>query len=270
MPSEEHAAAEADTSVADDDAGPAPAHPGLARRVAAGAWNVPAGFVFLARRPRLWPLAALPAGLAAVLLLTGLGVGLYFGPAIEEAMMRRFGTLPEWLSFPMALAAWAGAAGAGVLVGLGLALLLAAPVLDRLSRRVEQIATGRAEDAGGGLGWEVVQSMRFALYFLARAPGMLLVGLVPMVGPLLSGVWAAHALSVQSTDPALARSGLDFAARRAWHRRFRAESLGLGLASLVTLLVPCAGFLLAPALVTGGTLLVAELTPSLPGPPPSP
>ena len=31
--------------------------PGLLRRAAAGAWEVPAGFWFLARNPRLWPLA---------------------------------------------------------------------------------------------------------------------------------------------------------------------------------------------------------------------
>jgi CysZ protein len=241
--------------------------PGLARRAAAGAWNVPAGFLFLARRPRLWPLAALPAALAALLLLAGFVLGLYWGPSIEGAILRRFGQLPAWLDFSMALAAWVGTVGAGVLVGLAVALLLAAPALDLLSRRVEAMAVGQSTDAGGGLRWEVAQSLRGALYFLVRAPGMLLVGLVPLVGPALSAVWAAHALAFQSTDAALARRGLAFGARRAWHRRFRAESLGLGLAGLMTLLVPCAGFLLAPALVTGGTLLVGELSEPPTAPP---
>jgi len=236
------------------------AGPGLLRRAAAGAWNVPAGFLFLARRPRLWPLAALPAVLAAVLLLGGFLLGLYCGPAVETAMLRRFGDLPEWLSVAVALAAWMGTVGAGVFTGLAVALLLTAPILDLLSRSVEVLAEGRRLDAGGGLRWEVAQSLRGALYFLARAPGMLVVGLVPLLGPVLSVLWAAHALAFQSTDAALARRGMDFATRRAWHRRFRAESLGLGLAGLVTLLVPCGGLVLAPALVTGGTLLVSELT----------
>jgi len=233
--------------------------PGLLRRAAAGAWNVPAGFVFLARRPRLWPLAILPAALVSGLALGGLLLGLYWGPTIEEATLRRLGLLPEWLGICVALGAWAGAIGAGVFAGLGLALVLTAPALDLLSRSVEAIAEGRSLDAGGGLRWEVAQSLRGALYFVTRAPGILLVGLVPVVGPALSAVWAAHALAFQNTDSALARRGMDFATRRAWHRRFRAESLSLGLAGLITLFVPCGGFLLAPALVTGGTLLVSEL-----------
>ena len=34
-----------------------PPRPGLVRRVAAGAWYVPAGFAVIVRHPRLWPLA---------------------------------------------------------------------------------------------------------------------------------------------------------------------------------------------------------------------
>jgi uncharacterized protein involved in cysteine biosynthesis len=241
--------------------------PGLLRRAAAGAWNVPAGFVFLARRPRLWPLALLPAALVTALILGGLLLGLYWGPSVEAITLRRFGQLPEWLGIVLALGAWAGTIGAGVFAGLGLALLLTAPALDLLSRSVEAVVEGRRLDAGGGLRWEVAQSLRGALYFLSRAPGILLVGLVPLVGPALSAIWAAHALAFQNTDAALARRGMDFATRRAWHRRFRAESLSLGLAGLITLFVPCGGFLLAPALVTGGTLLVSELTQAEEAPP---
>jgi uncharacterized protein involved in cysteine biosynthesis len=56
----------------------------------------------------------------------------------------------------------------------------------------------------------------------------------------------------------LARRGLDFTARRKWHRRWRAETIGFGLAGLVFLIVPCAGLLVAPALTVGGTLMVLE------------
>src|SRR3982750_4389999 len=41
-----------------------PERPRAPRRLAAGAWHVLAGFGFLLRRPRLWPLALLPAILA--------------------------------------------------------------------------------------------------------------------------------------------------------------------------------------------------------------
>jgi uncharacterized protein involved in cysteine biosynthesis len=244
------------------------ATPGLVRRVAAGAWHIPGGFAFLARRPRLWPLALMPAILAAASLAGGLVLGLFASPAVESTLGHRLGSLPDWLSVPVTLGLWLATVAAGVFSGLAMALLLAAPALEKLSREVEVAASGETADAGAGLPWEVAQSLRGAIYFVSRMPGMLLVGFVPLVGPALASLWAAHALAFQNTDPALGRRGLDFAARRAWHRSYRAESLGLGLASLVCLLVPCAGFLLTPALVTGGTLLVLDLTepPPLTGP----
>ena len=148
---------------------------------------------------------------------------------------------------------------AGALGGLGVALALAGPLLDRLSREVEAAARGQVLNRESGLRWEVAQSVRGAGYFLLRLPAIVLVGFVPFVGPALSALWAAHALAFQNTEPALGRRGLPFEVRRAWHRVHRPESLGLGFASLACLLVPCAGFLLAPALVTAGTLLVLDL-----------
>ena len=61
------------------------------------------------------------------------------------------------------------------------------------------------------------------------------------------------------TDPALTRRGLSFREKRRWHRAWRAESMGFGLAGMVGLLVPFANLLLGPALVAGGTLLVLDL-----------
>jgi CysZ protein len=238
--------------------------PGLAIRAAGGAWHIPGGLAFLARRLRLWPLAVLPMFLAAGLVVGGFLLGLYVGPSIESVLLRRFGRLPEWLDAPLTLTVWLTTVVAGVLAGLAVALLFAAPVLDRLSRKVEATARGEAIDAGASLRWEVAQSLRGAVYFVSRMPAILIVGFVPMVGPAMSVLWAAHCLAFQNTDPALARRGLGFAERRAWHRRHRPESLGFGLASLACLLVPCAGLLMIPALVTGGTLLVLELADSPP------
>jgi CysZ protein len=80
-----------------------------------------------------------------------------------------------------------------------------------------------------------------------------------LVGPVLAALWGAHALAFQAGDAALGRRGLTFREKRAWHRRWRAESEGFGLAGLVTLLVPFANLLLAPALAVGATLLVLDL-----------
>jgi uncharacterized protein involved in cysteine biosynthesis len=225
------------------------------RRAAAGAWQVPAAFLFLVRRPRTWPAALMPAVAAAAAMVAGAALGAVLGAWLEPAFTERLAT-PRWTVPALAFGFRVAAVLGGVLLGFATALGLAAPLLDRLSRLVEADVRGQVLDRGAGLRWEIAQSVRGAGYFLVRAPFIFAVGLVPFVGPPLSALWAAHALAFQNTDPALGRQGLGFEARRAWHRAHRAESLGLGLATLVLILVPCAGLLVAPALVTAGTRLV--------------
>ncbi len=235
------------------------ARPGLLRRAAAGAWHVPAGFAFLVRYPRLWPLAALPA--LAAMLFVGLGVimGLLLVPRVEAAVLPEPGRLPEWVALPMSVMLWIATVGAAGFLGLGMALVVAAPLLDQLSRSVEARARGVAEDASPGLVFEVAQSLRGAVYFLIAAPGVFLLGFVPLLGPLLAMMWGARAVAIQMTDPALSRRGLSFADKRRWHREWRVETQGFGLAGMLGFVVPLANLLLGPALVTGGTLLVLDL-----------
>jgi uncharacterized protein involved in cysteine biosynthesis len=238
--------------------------PGPLRRAAAGAWHVPAGFAFLLRRPRLWPLALFPLALAAVLITGGLVLGLYVLAPVDAAVAPAPGRVPAWLGLAITLALGAATMAAGAILGLAAALALASPVLDRLSRRVESLVRGApAPDAGRGLLADVVQSLRGTLYFLVAAPGVAVLCFIPVVGPVAGAFWGAHALALQQTDGPLSRRGLDFRARREWNRRWRAESLGFGLAGLVALLVPLANFLLAPALAVGATLLVLELEEGL-------
>jgi uncharacterized protein involved in cysteine biosynthesis len=161
------------------------------------------------------------------------------------------------------LALLAGTLAAGVITGLAVALLLAAPVLERLSHKVEAYVRVDVIEPDGGWRWELLQSFKGALFLLAAAPLVLVLSLIPLVGPPLGLLWGAYALALQQTDVPLARRGMAFGARRAWHRKWRAESLGFGLAGLVTLVVPFANLLLAPALAVGGTLLVLELEEDL-------
>ena len=124
---------------------------------------------------------------------------------------------------------------------------------------MEALSRGRVEDSGKGLRWEAGQAVRGSLYFLAAAPGVFLLGLVPIVGPFLSLAWGGRAVAFQMTDLALSRRGLSFREKRLWHCAWWAESMGFGLAGMVGLLVPFANLVLGPALVTGGTLLVLDL-----------
>ena len=134
---------------------------------------------------------------------------------------------------------------------------------ERLSLSVDALVRGEKIDNSRGLGWEIVQSFRGTLFFLIAAPGVFILSLIPIVGPPLGLLWGSYALAFQQTDSALARRGLNFAERRAWHRYWKLECLGFGLAGLVTLVVPLANFLVGPALAVGGTLLVLELEDQL-------
>lgn len=236
-----------------------PRRPSPLRRAAAGLWHVPAGFVYLLRNPGLWPLAALPAALAVFLLVLGAVLGLFLGPHVEATLGPSPGRYPVWVELPVGLLLWTATIGAGVFLGLGLALMLAAPILDQLSRRVEARVRGLTADSGKGLRWEMSQSLRGGIYFLAAAPGVFLLGLIPVVGPFLSLAWGTGAMAFQMTDPALTRRGLAFGEKRRWHREWRPESLGFGLGGMISLLVPFGYPLLGPALTVGGTLLVLDL-----------
>jgi CysZ protein len=239
------------------------ARPSAPRRLAAGAWHVLAGFGFLIRRPRLWPLALLPAVLAVACLAGGLLGALYTMNRVESMLVPGPEKVGPAVGFALTLLVWIGTLVSGLVLGLAVALVLSAPVLERLSRRVDALVRGRAPEASRGWRWELAQSFRGTLYFLAAAPGVLLLDLVPVVGPPLAVLWGAHALAFQLTDATLARRGLDFAGRRAWHRHWRLETLGFGITGLVALIVPLANILVTPALAVGGTLLVLELEDQL-------
>ena len=119
---------------------PSAARPAGWRRVAAGAWHVPAGFFFLLRSPPLWPLAALPAALAIALSTLGLGASWYYVPRVLIAFGPARETVCDFVSLAAAIILGLGALVTGAMLGLGLALLLTAPLLDLLSQRVHHAA----------------------------------------------------------------------------------------------------------------------------------
>ena len=233
--------------------------PGSLRRAAAGAWHVFSGVWFLLRNPGLWPFAVLPALLAFGGILGGAVLGAFALDWFEKSVMPAPGALSPIAALLLTLAFWAGAMAAGILVGLAIALMLASPVLEVLSRRVEERQNGGAPAVGAGLRWEVLEASKGIAYFLAAAPVVLIVSLIPLVGAPIALLWGSHALALQQSDPALTRRGLTFTARRGWHKRHRAESLGFGVAGWALLLIPFANLLLLPALTVGATRLVMEL-----------
>jgi uncharacterized protein involved in cysteine biosynthesis len=238
------------------------ARPGRVRRLAAGAWHVLGGILFLVRHPSLWPLAALPSLTGVLFLVVGAAAGLWGLGSVDQALAAHYARLPHPWPLAIMLALWTATVATGVLTGFALTLLLCAPILDHLSRRTEELLTGFALDRSRALHWEIARSFRSTLFLLAALPLAFALGLLPLVGPLLQLLWAARALASQQSEAPLLRRDLDGPARRLWRREWRWECLGFGGAGLFALCVPFA----TPSLVVGMTRLVVEIEALPPAP----
>jgi uncharacterized protein involved in cysteine biosynthesis len=228
-------------------------------RAAAGAWHVPAGLGYLLRNRSLWSLAVAPAAVAAVLLNVGLVAGAFLAPQIETRLAPSQAHMPALLGVAFTLSLWFGVVVATTALGLALSLLLTAPLLERLSRKVEAQLGGRGAGRLPSEQWDITVSMRTGLVFVGTACAALALSVVPLVGPFLSAAASAPLLAYQAVDPTLTRRDLGFAQKKAWHLRWRAEVVGFGLAALVALLVPLVNAFLPPALAVGATRLVLDL-----------
>jgi uncharacterized protein involved in cysteine biosynthesis len=210
-----------------------PPRPGLALRAAAGAWHVPAGLGFLLRNRSLWSLSVAPAAVAAVFLNLGLLAGAFLAPQIETRFAPSQAHFPALLGLAFTLCLWFGVVVATTALGLALSLLLTAPLLERLSRKVEAQLGGRGAGRVPAERWDFALSMRNGLVFVAAALAALVLAMVPLVGPFLSAAVSAPLLAYQAIDPTLTRRRLDFRQKGLWHLRWRPEVVGFGLAALV-------------------------------------
>lgn len=240
------------------------------------------------RRERvLWAPAAVPALLTAVCLSAA--AVLVYGNAggIDAIVVSALPSLEadawyEWLWVgPGSLLLWLVralwlfvVAATALVAGLLTATLLASPVLDVLSQRVERVISGVAagddepltsaglvRDALGSLANEARRLARFVALSLAITALGWLVPFGPVLAPLALAMLAIAFLPLEYAGMALDRRRIPFAQRRAWLARHRARSIGLGAAGFAVGLVPGLNFLLLPALIVAGTIFVIETPP---------
>jgi len=144
--------------------------------------------------------------------------------------------------------------------------VLASPVLDVLSRRVERLRTGGVleESPAGWVGAlrVAVEEGKRALFLLGGGLAFFLVGWVPglqllaVVGALL---FAMLFVPLDYTGFLLDRRGVSFHGRRRWVWLHRRAMLGFGASALGTFLLPGLNFLCLPWLVSAATLLALDL-----------
>jgi CysZ protein len=240
-------------------------------------------FGLLLRHRGLWPLAAAPVALTMVLLSVAVGVGIEFAPDLYGWIA---GWIPvlhadawyEWIwvgpgRVALALAGYALFAVALVLMlvlAFGVANVLAAPILDVLSQKVERIEAGGLVDTGASGLWALIRESSRSLVnelrrvvFLAvvcgaiALAGLVIPGAQPLVPIALGGV-TVFFLPLDYTGYVMDRRGVSFRERRAWLRRHLGAAVGFGAVAFATFMIPFLNFLLLPILVTAGTLLAVR------------
>ncbi len=226
-------------------------------RFLAGVSYIPGGAIFLLRNPRLWPVAVSPLLVAAFLLMIGIFSGAFWAARVQQSLFgESLRTIPVWFAFVVLTGLWAGSLFAGGIAALAIAFALLGPLFEKLSQAVEELS-GLKVMGSKGLSWEIVQSLKTGAYFALGAPVAILLGLIPFLGPVLALAFTGHRVAFQNTDAVLLRRGMDFLERQAFHHRFRPETLGFGVASV--LLFPVMNVLAVPVFVVAATRLVNDL-----------
>ena len=233
-----------------------------AGRLASGAFLPLRAAGWLGARRALWPLALLPMFLTAV----GLVAGAVAAVPLSAKLLALFWAEPAgWL-----VAAWWLARAAVFVVfvyvvAVALPIVVSAPLMERLSVRVEELELGTAARAGG-LGRAAAEAVTGIGNTLVRT-GLLLLGhvillptlLIPFAWPVLAFLWTAWWSSVEWLDLPMARHLHGLRAVRAGLRAVRPLGFGMGCTLAGLFLLPLANLLVVPVGTVAGTLLYCEL-----------
>lgn len=249
------------------------------------------GARWLFRHRSLWPLAAAPALISALLLLLFGLAAWQLGPPLYAALLPDFATVDGgegWVGSlqdggravvrgaVVAVTAVLCAAGA-LLSTLAVGSALAAPFLELLSEAVERQVRGRgdppfswtqlARDAFRGAAGALGQAGLWLSVYLPLVLGSLL----PVVGLLFSlaaAIYSGFFFGLSALEPTLERRKLGLRGKLAFARKHLSAHLGLGAGVALVMLVPGLGQLAAPAFTVAGALFVLTLEPDGAGPQP--
>jgi CysZ protein len=140
-------------------------------------------------------------------------------------------------------------------------LMLTSPFQDFISAEVERELTGDVgpEPAGfSGFLRSIIQSLIQAIVFSFLTIAFLVVGFIPLVGPLVFFLWSAFALGYSFVAIPSGRMAHRFSERISFARRHRGAVLCLGMAVAGATLLPLVNILFMPVFVVAGTVLYVE------------
>jgi uncharacterized protein involved in cysteine biosynthesis len=221
------------------------------------------GLSWLLQRPRVWPVAAVPALVWSLLSAAGVTASvLWLEPWLGAHM-------PRWSEGVASVAAWSLTALAGA-AAIWLSLLLtpplSAPALERIVAEVEA-DLGVPPRHPQGLFAEFWCGLRAMLVGAALVTPILIVAFVlDLLVPVLAPLWiaikllcTAFGLSWGLLDYPLTLRGVRARERLALMRRHWPAVLGFGVGMVPFFWLPCCLFVALPAGVVAATLLDVEL-----------
>lgn len=248
------------------------------RRFVYGAMLPLNGLRMMVTDRRLWPFVITPILVTSVLMGAAWLGSAELAPQIVEALFHRPEADGRWLTSLRRGMWWVSSAVVHVLL-LGVSSVLAwivggivaSPVYDRLSAKVESLTLGEGD--GEAFSWKLVMVdvwlgvthslFALALYLMLACP-LSILGFVPVVGQVVQVVLgttvSAMFLSRELLDYSTSRRRYGFGKKLGLLWRHLPLTLGMGMCTFGMLWVPLANFLSMPAAVIGGTLLFCELT----------
>jgi CysZ protein len=234
---------------------------------AGGVGHLARGFGMWRRRPGLMLLGMVPALIVFLLLLAAFLVLLW-----------KVDDLVDWAT-PFA-DVWATTVRTVLRIGLMLAVLSAAvflfaavfvaltlavgdPFYERIWRATEGMLGGPVPDRDIGTLRSVGDSLAFAAISMVAGVGVLLVGFLPVVGPIMGMavglLVSGRLLASELLARPLEARGLDRTARKQLLRRNPGGMLGFGVATQACFLIPFGAIVVMPAAVVGATGLARDL-----------
>lgn len=219
-------------------------------------------------KPRLRRFVVMPVLINAVLFTAAI----YFGAGWIHDFSRDL--LPDWLDWLAFVLVPVFLLLSAVVVFFTftmIANLLASPFNGMLAEAVELRLTGREAPAANlgkimhDAGLALRSELRKLGYILVRIVPLLVLFLVPVVGPFVWALFSAWMLAIAYVDYPMGNHGYTFPDQRRVLREQRWMALGFGIAVMAGMAVPVLNFFIMPCAVAGATVMYVEaIAPRLP------
>ncbi|HWM73285.1 MAG TPA: EI24 domain-containing protein [Nocardioides sp.] len=234
---------------------------------AGGVGHLARGFGMWRRRPGLMLLGMVPALIVFLLLLAAFLVLLW---KVDDLVDWATPFADDWATTPrtvlrigLMLAVLSAAVFLFAAMFVALTLAVGDPFYERIWRATEGMLGGPVPNRDIGTLRSVGDSLVFAGISMIAGAGVLLVGFLPVVGPILGVVVgllvSGRLLASELVARPLEARGLDRAARKELLSRNRGGMLGFGVATQAFFLIPFGAIVVMPAAVVGATGLARDL-----------